>query len=165
MTRLTTLLRRRPVLIAWVAAVAMIAGCSASAPSVSQAPSWTLKVGPQGQNQPVVCAADRDAPCAISRGVGGQRIEAQTTVVLPGTANHRFTGELFVGFVGDDVGPAAHALRVDESTAPGASRDVTGVGLVTLKPGSYPIRVRLEETGSDLPAPRQHAIDIMVAVR
>jgi len=101
----------------------------------------------------------------ITRGVGGQRIEALTTMVLPGTANHKFTGEVLVGFVGDDLGPAAHALRVDQSTTPGTSAEVTAIGLVTLKPGTYPIQIRLEETGSDFGTPRQHAIDVMVQVR
>jgi hypothetical protein len=29
----------------------------------------------------------------------------------------------------------------------------------------YQIQIRLEETGGDLPTPRQHAIDVMVEVR
>ena len=167
MPGMTAFVRRAPTaLAAGVAAVAALAGCSRSSePAGNQAVSWTLKVGPQGGDQPIVCASDRQPPCVITRGVAGQRIEAQTAIALPGTANHRFTGEVLVGFVGDDLGPAAHALRVDQTTTSGTGVDVIAIGLVTFKPGMYQIQIRLEETGGDLPMPRQHTIDVMVQVR
>ena len=147
-----------------VAGLSALVACSR--PQLPAEPlRWRLQVGPQRGDQPVVCASDTQAPCAIPRGTGEQRIQATMTVVLPGTANHRFTGEVLMGFVGDDIGPAAHALLVDQPTAPGTAADVTAIGLVTFKPGSYPIRVRLEETGADLTPPRQHTIDVMVQVR
>lgn len=154
------------MLAAGVAVVVALAGCSSTfGPGAGRPLAWTLKVGPQGGNQPVVCASDQEPPCVIMRGVAGQRIEAQTAITLPGTANHRFTGEVLVGFVGDDLGPAAHALRVDQTTTAGTSIDVIAIGLVTFKPGMYQIQIRLEETGGDLPMPRQHTIDVMVEVR
>jgi hypothetical protein len=99
------------------------------------------------------------------RGMGEQRIEATLTVFLPRTTNHEFTGEVLVGFIGADIGPAAHALRVDQSTTPEAGSEAALIGLVTFKPGTYPIQIRLEETGADLAMPRRHAIDVMVEVR
>jgi hypothetical protein len=99
------------------------------------------------------------------RGIGEQRIEATLGVFLPRTPNHTFMGEVLVGFVGEDIGPAGHALRVDQGTTPGAGSEAALVGLVTFKPGPYPIRIRLEETGADLDMPRHHAIDVMVQVK
>jgi hypothetical protein len=101
----------------------------------------------------------------IPRGMGEQRIESTVAIFLPRTNNHKFTGEVLVGFVGDDIGPAGHALRVDQDTTPDAGSEAAVVGLVTFKPGMYPIRIRLEETGADLAMPRPHAIDVMVQVR
>jgi hypothetical protein len=99
------------------------------------------------------------------RGMGEQRIQSTVAVFLPGTTNHKFTGEVLVGFVGTDIGPAGHALRVDHTTTPGASYEAAVIGLVTFKPGTYPIQIRLEETGADLDMPRHHAIDVMVQVK
>jgi len=101
----------------------------------------------------------------ITRGMGEQRIEATLVVFLPPTPNHRFTGEALVGFIGADIGPAAHALRIDQTTTPSATYEAAVIALVTFKPGTYPIRIRLEETGADLEVPRRHAIDVMVEVR
>lgn len=98
------------------------------------------------------------------RGMGEQRIESTVVIFLPPTSKHTFTGEVLVGFVGADIGPAGHALRVDQTTTPNASYEAVVIGLVTFKPGTYPIQIRLEETGADLAMPRHHAIDVMVQV-
>ena len=96
--------------------------------------------------------------------MGEQRIESTVVIFLPPTPNHTFTGEVLVGFVGADIGPAGHALRVDQTTTPDASYEAAVIGLVTFKPGIYPIQIRLEEAGADLAMPRRHAIDVMVQV-
>jgi len=98
------------------------------------------------------------------RGMGEQRIESTLVIFLPPTPNHTFTGEALVGFVGDDIGPAGHALRVDQTTTPDATYEAAVIGLVTFKPGTYPIQIRLEEAGADLNTTRRHAIDVMVQV-
>jgi hypothetical protein len=97
--------------------------------------------------------------------MGEQRIESTLVIFLPGTPNHTFTGEALVGFVGADIGPAGHALRINQSTTPSESYEAAVIGLVTFKPGTYPIQIRLEETGADLDMPRHHAIDVMVQVK
>jgi len=155
-------------LAACLAAASTLVGCirpRVPAPTPGQSVSWLLRVGPQRGNPPIVCASDRPAPCVIMRGMGEQRIEATLTVFLLRTANHKFTGEVLVGFIGADIGPAAHALRVDQSTTPEAGSEAALIGLVTFKPGTYPIQIRLEETAADLAMPRRHAIDVMVEVR
>jgi hypothetical protein len=42
----------------------------------------------------------------IPRGMGEQRIQATVAIFLPRTPNHTFTGDVLVGFVGTDIGPA-----------------------------------------------------------
>ena len=154
-------------LVAGIAAVCAFSSCvrpRVPVPSPGQSVSWLLRVGPQRDGQPIVCASDRPPPCVIMRGMGEQRIEATVAIFMPGTPNHTFTGEVLVGFVGTDIGPAGHALRVDQRTTPGGSYEAAVVGLVTFKPGTYPIQIRLEETGADLDMPRHHEIDVMVQV-
>ena len=151
-----------------LAAVCALGGCvqpRVPLPTPGQSVSWLLRVGPQRGNPPIVCASDRPPPCVSMRGMGEQRIEATLVIFLPRTSNHTFTGEVLVGFIGADIGPAAHALRVDQNTTPEAGSEAALIGLVTFKPGTYPIQIRLEETGADLTTPRRHAIDLMVEVR
>jgi len=151
-----------------VVAVSGVAGCvqpRVPTPAPGQSISWLLRVGPQRGSSPLVCASNIPPPCAIMRGMGEQRIESTVVIFLPPTPNHTFTGEVLVGFVGADIGPAGHALRVDQTTTPDASYEAAVIGLVTFKPGTYPIQIRLEETGADLAMPRHHVIDVMVQVR
>jgi hypothetical protein len=151
-----------------IVAVYALASCiqpRVPTPAPGQSISWLLRVGPQRGSQPIVCASNMPPPCSIMRGVGEQRIESTLVIFLPPTPNHTFTGEVLVGFVGDDIGPAGHALRVDQTTTPDATYEAAVIGLVTFKPGTYPIQIRLEEAGADLSMPRRHAIDVMVQVR
>ena len=134
-------------------------------PAPGQSIAWLLRVGPQRGSPPIVCVSNIPPPCVIMRGVDEQRIEATVVIFLPPTPNHTFTGQVLVGFVGADIGPAGHALRVDQTTTPKASYEAAVIGLVTFKPGTYPIQIRLDETGANLAMPRQHAIDVMVQVR
>jgi len=155
-------------LIAGIVTVCALASCvqpRVPTPAPGQSISWLLRVGPQRGSPPIVCASNMPSPCAIMRGVGEQRIESTLVIFLPPTPNHTFTGEALVGFVGADIGPAGHALRVDQTTTPEASYEAAVIGLVTFKPGTYPIQIRLEEAGADLNMPRRHAIDVMVQVR
>lgn len=166
------MLRGMAVRLAEALAVSIVAICAFAscvqprvpAPAPGQSVSWLLRVGPQRGSQPIVCASNMPSPCAIMRGVGEQRIESTLVIFLPPTPNHTFTGDALVGFVGADIGPAGHALRVDQTTTPDASYEAAVIGLVTFKPGAYPIQIRLEETGADLAMPRRHAIDVMVQV-
>jgi hypothetical protein len=161
-------LRRMCAFAAALAAVSTLAGCvrpRIAVPAPGQSVSWLIRVGPQNGRQPIVCDSSTPPPCAIMRGVREQRIEATVAIFLPRARNHTFTGEVLVGFVGADIGAAGHALRVDQMTAPDKNVEVAMIGLVTFVPGTYPIRIRLEETGPDLPMPRPHAIDVMVQVR
>ena len=161
-------LRRACALAAGIAALSAVAGCvrpRVPVPAPGQSVSWLVRVGPQSGEQPIVCDSSTPPPCVIPRGMGERRIEATVAIFLPRALNHTFTGEVLVGFVGTDIGPAGHALRVDQTTAPDKNVEVAVLGLVTFVPGTYPIRIRLEETGPDLPMPRQHAIDVMVQVR
>jgi hypothetical protein len=155
-------------LAAGLTAISLCAGCvrpRVPLPAPGQSVSWLLRVGPQNGEQPIACDSSTPPPCVIPRGMGEQRIEATVAIFLPRARNHMFTGEVLVGFVGTDIGPAGHALRVDQMTAPDRNVEAAVLGLVTFVPGMYPIRIRLEQTGPDLPMPRHHAIDVMVQVR
>jgi hypothetical protein len=161
-------LRLSEALAVGIAAVCALVSCvqpRVPIPAPGQSIAWLLRVGPQRGSPPIVCASNTPPPCAIMRGMGEQRIEATVVIFLPPTPNHKFTGEVLVGFVGADIGPAGHALRVDQGTTPDAGSEAAVIGLVTFKPGTYPIQIRLEETGADLSMPRRHAIDVMVQVR
>ena len=152
-----------------IAAICAVVSCvqpRVPTPAPGESIAWLLRVGPQRDgNPPIVCASNIPPPCVIMRGVGEQRIESTVVIFLPPTPNHTFTGQVLVGFVGADIGPAGHALRVDQTTTPDASYEAAVVGLVTFKPGTYPIEIRLDQTGADLAMPRHHAIDVMVQVR
>jgi hypothetical protein len=162
------LLHRACAALAAVIAAVSVCGCvrpGVRVPAPGQSVAWLLRVGPQSGEQPIVCDSGTPPPCAIMRGMGERRIEATVAIFLPPAPSHKFTGEVLVGFVGTDIGPAGHALRVDEATAPDKNVEVAVLGLVTFAPGAYPITIRLEETGPDLATARQHAIDVMVQVR
>ena len=154
---------REPVSRILCAALLSIAvgGCAERIPEPVVVPSvphisWLIASHQGDGNEQVVCQSDPRTDCILPVGSANTRRMATVHLYLhPSAIETRYVGTMRVGFMNGS--PEPHDTRVNSTVKPGSSPvNVSVTGLVTSRPGIYPMTLALTAETSTT----QHPLDI-----
>lgn len=126
--------------------------------------SWSLGTtdSPTGRAT-LVCEFGQPQPCVLDRSTPERPKFASFALHLYGPAPTKFTGSLVIGYV-DDPNPTRYKSSVD-LTSEGREIHQRIFSKIATVPGSYNVRIVLQESRDDLPQSRTHELTVPVIVR
>jgi hypothetical protein len=149
-----------------VIAVTFSCGCATTGPlqEGGEPVSWSISKAdsPQGSTE-TVCEAGEPEPCVLERSTPERPSYARASLHLWGPSPTTFRGSVLIGFL-HDPDPRKYKSEVD-LTSKGQDVNQHTFSRVTSVPGSYSVRIHLEETIPGLPQPRVHDLTVPVSVK
>jgi hypothetical protein len=129
-------------------------GCAERIPEpviVPSAPhiSWLIAVHSGNDNEQTVCQSDPRTDCVlVSATAGARRMVTVHLYLHPSTVQTKYVGAMQLGFLNGSAEP--HETRVNSTVKRGSSPvGVSVTGVLTSKPGTYPMTIALTaETSS-----------------
>jgi len=127
--------------------------------------SWLIASHEGNGNEQVVCQSDPRTECVLPVGSGETRRMATVHLYLhPSGIETRYVGTMQVGFMNGS--PEPHDTRVNSTVTPGSSPvNVSVTGLVTSRPGTYPMTIALSAETSTTQRPLDIRETLSVTVK